>query len=109
MRVAVVSKDNKNIDEHFGKAKEFFIYDVENGKTSFMENRLTTPLSEGDPKHPFNPERFKKVYNVISDCEAVLCIQIGKRPEKELREMGLEPIVYLGTIEDGLKKAELCG
>jgi len=42
MRVAVVSKDNKNIDEHFGKAKEFFIYDVENGKTSFMENRLTT-------------------------------------------------------------------
>jgi len=105
MRVAVVSNDNENVDEHFGKAKSFLIYDIENKTPSFMGKRETTPLSEGDPKHPFNRERFEKVYDVISDCKVVLCIQIGKRPEKELRELGVEPVVYLGAIENGLKKA----
>ena len=40
MRVAVVSKDNKNINEHFGKAERFLLYDVKNNASSFVEERI---------------------------------------------------------------------
>ncbi len=105
MRVAVVSRDSKNIDEHFGRAENFLVYDVEENTNSFLEKRQSSPLSEGDPKHPFNPERFEGVYNVISDCKVLLCLQVGTRPGEELKKRGIEPVAYQGTIEDALKKA----
>jgi len=102
MRVAVVSKDNKNIDEHFGKTKTFLIYDLENNTNSFLEERVTVPLSEGISNHPFNLERFERVYKIIGDCQVVISVQVGKRPEKELMDRGIKSIVSSETIEKSL-------
>ncbi len=44
MRVAVVSSDGKVINQHFGKAARFLIFEVGDGKTELVESREYTPV-----------------------------------------------------------------
>ncbi|MDD3248411.1 MAG: NifB/NifX family molybdenum-iron cluster-binding protein [Methanosarcina sp.] len=46
MKVAVVSSDGKVINQHFGKAPLFYIFDVGGGKIQFLEVRECTPLCD---------------------------------------------------------------
>lgn len=46
LKVAVASTDGIHINEHFGRASEFMIYEVdEEGKYSLIENRKTIPTA----------------------------------------------------------------
>ena len=98
-RVAVVSKDGVNVDEHFGKADHFLIYDITE-KPAFVEKRMTESLSTGDPNHSFDPDKFGRVSSIIHDCAKVFITKIGEVPAAKLKEMGIEPIVYSGAISD---------
>lgn len=39
IRIAVATSDGKNVDLHFGKADRFQIYELQNGKFVFLEER----------------------------------------------------------------------
>lgn len=39
IRIAVATSDGKNVDLHFGKAEKFQIYELQNGKFIFVEER----------------------------------------------------------------------
>lgn len=39
IRIAVATSDGKNVDLHFGKADKFQIYELQNGKFVFLEER----------------------------------------------------------------------
>lgn len=56
-RIAVVSTDGKTVNDHFGRAERFLIYDIDD-KLTFVEERPAETYSVGDPEHPFDPERF---------------------------------------------------
>lgn len=103
MRIAVVSTDGINVDEHFGKAEKFIIYDIEDAKIAKVEERDTTPLSVGDPDHPFDPDRFEAATKAISDCQKVVVTQIGDVPKSKLKEKGVDAVVFQGAINDILK------
>jgi len=108
MKIAVVSTDKINVDEHFGKAKSFLIYDASPAGLKLIEERETISLSTGDPTHPFDEERFNKLASVIADCKRVYSTKIGATPAKKLGEMGIEAVVYEGGIE-GIKSClEIC-
>ncbi len=96
-RIAVVSKDGINVDDHFGMAESFRIYDLNDG-LSFVEERVSEKLSVGDPDHPFDAEKFNRVYETIKDCNKVYVTKIGDGPAKRLRELGVEPVIYEGPI-----------
>lgn len=98
-RVAVVSTDGIHVDEHFGKAQRFLIYDI-NDPATLVEERPTETLSVGDPNHPFDADRFNRIAALLKDCAKVYSTQIGERPAKELTALGIEPVVYSGTIAD---------
>ena len=44
MRVAIVSSDGKVINQQFGKASRFLIFEVEDGKIQYIEERKNTPI-----------------------------------------------------------------
>jgi predicted Fe-Mo cluster-binding NifX family protein len=102
MRVALVSTDGIHIDEHFGKAETFLIYDVSGSDVVKIAERKSVPLSIGDPDHSFDPERFDRVVQPILDCRKVAMTQIGEVPKEKLREKGIEPVVFQGSIADFL-------
>ncbi|NTW99485.1 MAG: dinitrogenase iron-molybdenum cofactor biosynthesis protein, partial [Geobacteraceae bacterium] len=52
MLIAVASKDGKEINQHFGHAERFLIYDVENGEAKLVEERTVERYCSFDPEHP---------------------------------------------------------
>ena len=98
-RIAVVSTDGLNVDDHFGKANRFLIYDL-NHQIALVEERAAETLSAGDPDHPFDPEKFGRISALLKDCCKVYVTQIGAVPAAKLKALGIEPVVYSGTIAD---------
>ncbi len=103
MRVAVVSSDGKVINQHFGKASSFLIFEVDCGNIRFIEVRETTPLC-GSAECGHADDALSRTISLISDCEAMLCARIGCGAEEGLREKGIKPIEAPYFIQEVLKK-----
>lgn len=97
-RIAVVSTDGVNVNDHFGKAARFLVYDMED-TLNLIEERPTEMLSVGDPNHPFDADKFKRVTDVIKDCCQIYVTRIGDGPAAKLKDMGIEPVTYNGPID----------
>ena len=100
MRIAIVSTNGKDVDEHFGKASEFLIYDMVNGESAFVAKRASSPLSTGDRSHEFDELNFRQIADTLKDCKRVYAVRIGDRPMMELEKMGIETVPYEGPIAD---------
>lgn len=98
MRIAVVSTDGKNVDEHFGRAERFLVYDLLPGGPEFVGERRSPTLSTGDRNHSFDAERFQATADALADCRQVYVTRIGDKPAEELVGRGIEPKVYQGPI-----------
>ena len=98
-RIAVVSTDGKTVNDHFGKAERFLIYDLDD-RLTFVEERLTEKYSVEDPNHSFDQERLDRVSNLLKDCSKIYMTRIGEVPAAKLKEVGIEPVVYEGPIAD---------
>lgn len=100
MRVAVVSKNGRDVDDHFGKAEAFLIYELRGGQLSFVAKRSAAPLSTGDGGHRFDYERFQNVAEAIKDCQRVYAVRTGDRPKAELKKRGIEAVAFEGPIAE---------
>ena len=100
MRIAVATTNGREVNEHFGRVGLFYIYDLEAGTARFVETRSSEPLSENDPEHPFDPEKFSRIVKVIADCKKLYVSRIGERPAEELKKAGIEPLVCHGPISE---------
>jgi predicted Fe-Mo cluster-binding NifX family protein len=100
MVIAVVSKDGVHVDDHFGHAERFLIYDIEGDQQTLLRVENVVKLSENDPTHTFNQKKFEALRKALNGCERVYCTKIGEKPAQELEEAGIEPIVYSGPIAD---------
>ena len=98
MLIAVASTDGEMVNEHFGRAARFWIFDVEESKQTLIMVRNVEPLSVGDKKHPFDPERMGAICAAIKDCEKVYCTKIGDRPHQDLEKAGVTPVIYKDSI-----------
>jgi nitrogen fixation protein NifX len=107
MKVAIVSSDGKVINQHFGKASKFFIFEVDCGKIQFLEVRETTPLcGSSDSGHA--DDLLSRIVSLISDCDALLCSRIGSRPQEELKKKGIKAIEAPYFIDEALKDMSKC-
>jgi nitrogen fixation protein NifB len=94
-KVAVASTDGLTINEHFGRSKEFLVYEVdEEGGNTFLERR------ERDEESLQNiHESGAKLF---ADVEAVLAAQIGPRAQAELTSQGILSFQVTGAIPKAL-------
>ncbi len=72
MRIAFASRDNGVIDQHFGSARYWQIYDLDGG-SSFVETRKVPVIYEGH-----HEGRFRQLLSVLEDCDAVFVSHIGE-------------------------------
>ena len=99
-KVAVASTDGISINEHFGRAKEFLIYEVEeSGEYTFLERRESNPHCV----HEGNDHTVPSTAQLLADVEVVLVVQIGPRAEKELQSQGVLALPVKSTIDKALK------
>ena len=100
MKIAVASSDGRNVNEHFGRAEIFYIYELRKGGVTLLEKRKTLPYSTGigDLAHEFDADRFEAVFSVIKDCIIVYVERIGDVPALKLKEKGIKAIKHEGQI-----------
>lgn len=104
MRVAVASTDGVSVNEHFGKAGKFLIYELLPSGPRFVEERPCEAYSGNDPEqHTFDAEKFKRVAGLLRDCRRVYVTRIGQRPAEELALLDIRPVVGAGPIKQLLQ------
>jgi predicted Fe-Mo cluster-binding NifX family protein len=99
MLIAVASKDGKEINQHFGHAERFLIYEVENGDATLVDERPVERYCSFDPAHPLRGHLLKNIVIALEGCRAVVTAQMGEHPRGELEKLGVEPFVTGGPIK----------
>jgi predicted Fe-Mo cluster-binding NifX family protein len=102
MLIAVASKDGRDINQHFGHAERFLIYDVENGDARLVEERTVERYCSFDPEHPLRGHLLRDIVQALAGCRAVVTAQMGEHPKSELEKLGVEPFVASGLIKPTL-------
>ncbi len=97
MRIAVVSSDRKNVDERFGRAQRFLIFDENKEDLHYVGERQSEPLIFADSSG-FDREMFTWIADIIQDCDLVVSSAICAQPARELRRRGIVPVEYQGPI-----------
>ncbi|MHB8061096.1 MAG: NifB/NifX family molybdenum-iron cluster-binding protein [Ruminiclostridium sp.] len=103
-RFAVCSKDGVLINEHFGHATQFYIYDYIGGKAVFVEERAVEKYCNGPEQHE-EDEKIVQMVKTIGDCDCVVCMRIGNHPSSILNEKEISVYTTYNRIEDGLREA----
>ncbi len=99
-KVAVASTDGVFINEHFGRSKEFWIYEVDESEVyTFLERRENNPHCVDST----NAHTAGATAQLLADVEAVLVTQIGPRAEKELRSYNIIALAVTSPIDKALK------
>lgn len=111
MLIAVASKSGTEIDQHFGHAERFLIYDYGSGDPQPLREVAVDKYCSYDPDHPFRHPQFNAIVSALEGCKAVVTSMVGELPKQELRKVGITPIVTSGPIPDALKLAHdlVCG
>ncbi len=87
--VAVATKGGGRINQHFGHASEFQIYQVSAAGVRFIGHRKVDHYCAGGYEEE---EAMPSILDSLKDCAAVLVAKIGHCPMKELEEAGIEPV-----------------
>ncbi len=99
-KVAVASSDNKFVNQHFGHARQFLVYEIESDNFKYIETRTTDPLC-GDQEH--DEDRLGRIAELLSDCQAVLVARIGPGALGKLQSRGIKAYVLPQFIDDALR------
>lgn len=101
-RVAAASSDGIVINQHFGRADTFYIYEVaRTGNYRFLETRIVTPICNGG-NH--NEERLCSNINKFKDCKYIIVSRMGIGAANRLEQSGIIPMELSGMIEESIDR-----
>ncbi len=87
--VAVATKGQGLINEHFGHAKEFQVYELSAQGSKFVGHRRVDLYCQGGYGEE---ESLDEVIRAINDCHAVFVAKIGGCPKDDLKKAGIDPV-----------------
>ncbi|MBH5371180.1 nitrogenase cofactor biosynthesis protein NifB [Bradyrhizobium glycinis] len=87
--VAVATKGSGLINEHFGHAKEFQMYELSTSGAKFVGHRRVDVYCQGGYGEE---DRLSAIIRGIHDCHAVFVAKIGGCPKSNLIKAGIEPV-----------------
>lgn len=86
-RIAIASSDGESVDQHFGQAGNFLIYEISDGQVKFIEDREVT----ANPGEEFHSDaNFERITILLKDCKAVFVRKIGERAIRYLLVNGIK-------------------
>jgi nitrogen fixation protein NifB len=87
--VAVATEGGGKVNQHFGHATEFQIFEVSQREALFVGHRRVDLYCQGGYGED---EQLPSIVGAINDCHAVLVSKIGACPRYELTAAGIEPV-----------------
>ncbi|MFO1327631.1 MAG: nitrogenase cofactor biosynthesis protein NifB [Rubrivivax sp.] len=87
--VAVASSGGGRVNQHFGHATEFQIYELTPASATFVGHRRVDLYCQGGWGED---EQLPSIVGALNDCHAVLVSKIGACPRDELSAAGIEPV-----------------
>ncbi|HWP00337.1 MAG TPA: nitrogenase cofactor biosynthesis protein NifB [Methylococcus sp.] len=89
MLIAVATKGGGKINEHFGHAKEFQIYELSTTGAKFVGHRRVDLYCQGGYGEE---DALATIIRAINDCHAVFVAKIGGCPKSDLKAAGIDPV-----------------
>jgi len=111
MKVAFATTDGKNVDEHFGRAGTFAIYELTDNGFQFVESRkfaegtdhaITSTKDQGQA----HEDAVQSKVDRLSDCKLIYLTEIGGPSAARLVKKGIMPLKVKEpvAIENALKQ-----
>ena len=104
-RVAVTSKTETLVDQHFGHAEHFLIYVTDGKNNTLLERRSVVKYCSGNDYCESAPEFKQETVNRLADCNAVVTMRIGAAARERLMMRGILVVEACNDISAGLKSA----
>ncbi len=107
IKVAVASKDGKVIDQHFGHAQQFWIFEVSTSRVRFIECRSVEQYCQ-DKEECDTSDDLPAAIATIQDCAQVLSVRMGMAPWQQAEAIGLQPVTDYAyqPLTESLKKIQ---
>lgn len=102
MLIAVASKDGQSINQHFGHAENFLIYEVEGSEARLVGEKKVERYCSFDQDHPLRRHILDAIAAALTGCRAIVCAQIGQGPQMEMERLGFDTFVAEGEIRETL-------
>jgi nitrogenase cofactor biosynthesis protein NifB len=87
--IAVATKGHGKVNEHFGHASEFQIYEVNAKGSKFVGHRRVDLYCQGGYGEE---DTLATVIRAINDCHAVFVAKIGGCPKEDLKQAGIDAV-----------------
>lgn len=101
-RIAAATSDGIVVNQHFGRADTFRIYDIAQDNTiRFTEERKVVPLCESGNHDAVKMQERSKDF---ADCKYVLVSRIGQGAANVLEQDGIIPMELPGIIEESVDR-----
>ncbi len=98
IRVAFASSDLKKVDQHFGSAERFVLYDV-----IPEEHAMHQVFEFGSLDQDGNERKLLEKFVALDGCVAVYCLAVGPSAVRQLMGLNIQPIkVAFGTTISSL-------
>jgi len=101
-KIAVTSKYGKLVDQHFGHASEFIIYQGDGRNFQILETRTVDKYCQGMEECDRDEPKRENTILSVQDCDAVLTMRIGHHAKQQLMAKGIYSVEYCDTVENGL-------
>jgi nitrogen fixation protein NifX len=113
MKIAFATTDGKNIDEHFGRAGTFIIYEITDGGYQFVEVRkfaegIDHAVMDTREKGQAHDDAVQSKVDRLADCRLIYLTELGGPSAARLIKKGIMPMKVKGpvSIENALEQLE---
>lgn len=103
-KFAVATKSGILVDQHFGHADEFYIYESDGNTVRFCEKRRISKYCT-DINCTDEDSKMDGILNAVKDCDGILALRIGFAPSQKLQEKGIKIFMTYDRIEAAVKSA----
>jgi MoaA/NifB/PqqE/SkfB family radical SAM enzyme len=102
---ALASKDGMVVDQHFGQATIFYIYEYRNGQARFVERRPVDKYCYGPHACGDHESTMQAILRAIAGCSCVIAVRIGDAPRTMLAERGIKSCMTYNYAVDAVREA----
>jgi len=97
MKIAFATSDGKNIDEHFGRAGKFAVYEMNAGGFLYLETRtfaegLDLAVTSTKDKGQAHEDAVQAKVEKLADCRLIYLTEIGGPSAARLVRKGIMPM-----------------
>jgi nitrogen fixation protein NifX len=89
VKIAFASSDRRQVDQHFGAAESFAIYELSDADARLVE---VAEFSDSDTAMDGHEGKLASKIDLLADCAAVYCNAVGASAIKQLLARGIQPL-----------------